>query len=93
MLNFLLIPLIIGMGIDYGIHLAHRHKTEGNIESTYRFTGKGVFLSAATTMIGFGSLGLIGKYPAIAGMGAILFFGIASCLLTSFIILPAWLKE
>ncbi len=91
MSSFLLIPLIIGMGIDYGIHLAHRHKTEGNIENTYRFTGKGVFLSAATTMIGFGSLALIGKFPAIANMGAVLFFGIASCLLTSFIILPALL--
>ena len=71
--------------------MAYRHKTENNIENTYRFTGKGVFLSTATTMIGFGSLGLIGQYPAIAGMGAILFFGIAACLLTSFIILPALL--
>ncbi len=88
-INVLMIPLIIGMGIDFGIHIAHRFRTEGNIETTYRYTGKAVFLSALTTMIGFGSLGLIASFPSIASMGVILFFGIASTLLTTLIILPA----
>lgn len=91
MMNVIVIPLVIGMGIDFGIHIAHRFKTEGNIETTYRFTGKGVFLSALTTMIGFGSLGLMGKFPAIASYGAILFFGITSCLITTIVLLPALL--
>lgn len=92
MVNVIVIPLIIGMGIDFGIHIAHRYKTEGNIETTYRYTGKGVFLSALTTMIGFGSLGLVGSFPAIASLGSILFFGITACLLTTLIILPALLS-
>ncbi|MBN2443926.1 MAG: MMPL family transporter [Spirochaetales bacterium] len=91
MTNVMVIPLIIGMGIDFGIHIAHRFKTEGNIEATYRYTGKGVFLSALTTMIGFGSLGLVGSFPAIGSLGAILFFGITACLATTLIILPALL--
>jgi len=88
-LNIIVIPLVIGMGIDFGIHLAHRFQVEQDVDAVYRYTGKAVFLSALTTMIGFGSLGLIGKFPSIASMGTILFFGIASCLATSLLILPA----
>ncbi len=93
-LNYAFIPMVIGMGIDFGIHLVHRFITEnGDIETTYKYTGKAVFLSAATTMIGFSSLALVGSYPAIASIGSILFLGIGACLLTSLIILPALLKK
>jgi predicted RND superfamily exporter protein len=91
MVNIAVIPLVIGMGIDFGIHLAHRYRLEHDIDTVYRYTGKGVFLSAATTMIGFGSLGLIGNFPSVSSMGSILFFGIASCLATALIVLPALL--
>lgn len=90
--NIAVVPLIIGMGIDFGIHIAHRFKVEQNIETVYRYTGKGVFLAAFTTMIGFGSLGLIGKFGSVNSMGRILFVGILTCLLTTLIILPALLS-
>jgi hypothetical protein len=88
-LNIIMIPLVIGMGIDFGIHLSHRFQVEQDIDAVYRYTGKAVFLSAMTTMIGFGSLGLIGKFPSLASMGMILFVGIASCLAAALIVLPA----
>ncbi len=82
------------MGIDFGIHLVHRFITEnGDIETTYKYTGKAVFLSAVTTMIGFGSLALIGSFPSISSIGLILFLGIGACLLSSLIILPALLNK
>jgi len=90
-INIAMIPLVIGMGIDFGIHIAHRFKVEQNIETVYRYTGKGVFLSALTTMIGFGSLGLIGRFGSVNSMGRILFIGILMCLLTTLILLPALL--
>ena len=90
-INIAVIPLVIGMGIDFGIHIAHRFKVEQDIETVYRYTGKGVFLSAFTTMIGFGSLGLIGRFGSVNSMGRILFIGISMCLLTTLIILPALL--
>jgi len=89
--NIAVVPLVIGMGIDFGIHIAHRFKVEQNIETVYRYTGKGVFLSAFTTMIGFGSLGLIGRFGSVNSMGRILFIGILMCLLTTLIILPSLL--
>jgi len=90
-LNIAVIPLIIGMGIDFGIHIVHRFMVENDIDRVYRYTGKAVFLSALTTMIGFGSLALIGSFASIALIGAILFLGIVACLLTTLIILPAFL--
>jgi predicted RND superfamily exporter protein len=91
-INIAVIPLVIGMGIDFGIHLAHRYKVEQEIGTVYRYTGKGVLLSALTTMIGFGSLGLIGTFGSISSMGIILFIGLATCLAASLVVLPALLR-
>jgi predicted RND superfamily exporter protein len=91
-MNVVVIPLVIGMGIDFGIHIVHRFIVEGDIETVYRYTGKAIFLSALTTMIGFGSLALIGSFPSIASIGAILFLGIATCLTATIVILPALLN-
>jgi predicted RND superfamily exporter protein len=91
-INIAVIPLVIGMGIDFGIHLAHRYKVEGEIRTVYRYTGKGVLLSALTTMIGFGSLGLIGTFGSISSMGIILFIGLAACLIAALVVLPALLR-
>jgi predicted RND superfamily exporter protein len=91
-INIAVIPLVIGMGIDFGIHLAHRYKVEGEIKTVYRYTGKGVLLSALTTMIGFGSLGLIGSFGSISSMGIILFIGLAACLIAALVVLPALLR-
>jgi predicted RND superfamily exporter protein len=90
--NIAVIPLVIGMGIDFGIHIVHRYRVEGNLETVYLFTGKAVFLSALTTMVGFGSLALIGSFPSIASIGAVLFLGIATCLITTLMLLPALLS-
>lgn len=91
LINIALIPLVIGMGIDFGIHIVHRYKVEREIEPVFRYTGKAVLLSALTTMIGFGSLGLIGSFEAVASVGAVLFLGISACLLTALTLLPALL--
>jgi uncharacterized membrane protein YdfJ with MMPL/SSD domain len=91
-INIAVIPLVIGMGIDFGIHLAHRYRMEREIGTVYRYTGKGVLLSALTTMIGFGSLGLIGTFGSISSMGVILFIGLAACLSAALFVLPALLR-
>jgi predicted RND superfamily exporter protein len=91
-INIAVIPLVIGMGIDFGIHIVHRFRVEKDLETVYLFTGKAVFLSALTTMIGFGSLALIGSFPSIASIGAVLFLGIATCLAATMLLLPALLS-
>lgn len=84
--NIAVIPLIIGMGIDYGIHVVHRHMVEKEIGAVFQYTGKAIVLSALTTMIGFGSLGLVGSFAGVASVGAILFLGISACFVAALLV-------
>ncbi len=90
-LNIAVIPLVIGMGIDFGIHIVHRYRVEGDVAASYHYTGKAVLLSGLTTLIGFGSLALVGSFKSIASIGEVLGIGIAAALFASIVILPAFL--
>ena len=89
--NLITIPLIIGVGIDYAIHITDRTRMEQSIELALRLSGKAILLSALTTMIGFGSLALMGSFKGVADIGAALFIGIGTCLLNALVLLPALL--
>lgn len=91
MMNIMMTPLVIGMGINYGIYFVCRYIIEPDIALVYKATGKAVTLSALTTMFGFGALALVGTWAAIASMGMILFIGITASYLTSIFIQPALL--
>lgn len=90
--NVMVFPLIIGIGIAFFIHLIHRYRIEGDLGRALRYSGKGVILSGFTTMIGFGSLGLIATYAAAASLGRVFFVGVLSALLLSFVLLPGLLS-
>jgi len=93
MVNIGVIPLILGMGIDYGVHIVHRFTVENeDIGTVFRYTGKALLLSALTTMIGFGSLGLMGSFAGVASVGAVLFLGITTCIVAALILTPALLS-
>ncbi len=90
MTGALALPLIIGIGMAYVLHILHRYEHErGSIEDTLRYSGKAVFLSSATTGIGFGSLGFFGTIGLASGLGHLLLVGIVCCLLASMVALPA----
>jgi predicted RND superfamily exporter protein len=92
-LNIGVIPLIMGMGIDYGVHIVERFTVEnGDISAVFKYTGKALLLSALTTMIGFGSLGLMGSFAGVASIGAILFLGITTCIAAALFLTPALLS-
>jgi len=85
-------PLLIGIGTDFAMHILHRYDHEGgDVASTLRFSGKAVLLSSLTTMLGFGSLMLIGEVGMITGLGTLLFVGIGACLVATVVGLPAFL--
>lgn len=87
--NALALPLIIGMGIDYCVHVASALSEEGDTVVALRKTGKAVTLSALTTLIGFGSLALVGKFKGIADLGVTLSIGIFFCYLVAIVVIPA----
>jgi hypothetical protein len=84
--NQIVIPLLIGVGLAYGIHIIHRFFMEGrgerNITAVLQQTGGAIALSGLTTMIGFGSLALA-SHRGLASMGTVLFFGVGSALVVS----------
>jgi predicted RND superfamily exporter protein len=77
-MNVMVIVTIIGMGSDYGLHVAHRTRNCGEEEYPGRFvqSGRAVLLSALTTIMGFGSLALT-DYGALSSIGWATSIGVA----------------
>ncbi|HAQ62015.1 TPA: hypothetical protein DCR49_08495 [Candidatus Delongbacteria bacterium] len=88
--NFMALPIIIGIGIDDGVHMLHRYKIEGrnSMDKVTKFTGKAVLLTSLTTIIGFGSVATA-SHRGLASMGLVLVIGVATCFITSAFLLPA----
>jgi len=91
--NIIIVPLLLGMGIDSGIHMVHRVRggelPDGNLLRTG--TARAVLLSALTTMASFGTLGF-SSHLGIAGLGQLLTLGIALVLLCNLMVLPALVR-
>ncbi len=90
LLNVMAIPLILGIGMDDGVHIIHRFKLEGpgRIPTIFSSTGKAIIITSLTTMLSFGSL-VFATYRGFGSLGLALFIGVGMCLLTSLIILPS----
>jgi len=98
--NFLSVtisPLLIGIGVDNGIHILHRTmeesslRREGAIERGVGTTAIAVIVTSLTTMLVFGSL-LTARTPGLRMLGASALLGIGFALLFSLLFLPAALK-
>ena len=91
-MNVMGLPLIIGIGIDDGVHIMHRliHEGEDRIHTVFSSTGKAIFLTSVTTMLAFGSL-VFSVMPAWAQFGSALFVGVGTCFLTTVIVIPGLL--
>lgn len=90
-LNILLMPMILGMGVDYGIHILHRYEEHNDIEIATGQTGRAVVLCALTTIQGFSSL-MSAQYPGLVSIGMLVAGGVALSLLTSLTLLPSLLS-
>lgn len=97
--NIIVLPLLLGIGVDSGIHLVHRHRvtieTLGHAEAPERelletSTAQAVFFSALTTMASFGSLSF-SNHVGFATLGKLLLLGVGFVLLANLIVLPALL--
>jgi predicted RND superfamily exporter protein len=89
--NAFVTSMILGVGIDYGIHIIHRISQEGlsNFEGLME-TGKAVVMAAMTNVAGFGTIGL-SNYPGLRSMGIVAAIGSVTCLVTALTTLPALL--
>jgi len=88
--NVMGIPLIIGIGIDDGVHIIHRWRREGKgkLRTIFSSTGKAIFLTSLTTMLAFSSL-IFSVWRGFGQLGGALAIGVGACFFTTVIILPA----
>ncbi|MCP5532882.1 MAG: MMPL family transporter [Akkermansiaceae bacterium] len=90
-LNIAAAPLLLGMGIDYGIHITLALRREnGDVRAMWRGTGKAVVFCGASTAIGFGSL-IFASNEGMASLGAVAVIGILAAMAVSVVLLPGWL--
>ena len=88
--NMIVLPLILGIGIDDGVHVVHDFRNQNGRYMLSRSTATAVLLTSLTTMIGFGSL-MIAGHLGLKSLGRVLTIGVNCCLMTSLVMLPALL--
>jgi predicted RND superfamily exporter protein len=83
-MNVMGLPLIVGIGIDDGVHIIHRwkHEGKGKIGTIFSSTGKAILLTSLTTMLAFGSL-VFSIWRGFGHLGGALFLGVGACFLTT----------
>ena len=92
------LPILIGLGIDFGIHLMARYGEERAkqedfdraLQTAFRQTGPSVAAAAVTTALAFYAV-MLADFRGLAELGLIAGSGMLLCLLASFTVLPAML--
>jgi hypothetical protein len=88
--NVIVLPLILGIGVDSGIHLVHRHRTDpGHRRSLLATsTARAILFSALTTVLSFSTLAFA-NHLGIASLAQMLCAGVLLMLVSNVILLPA----
>jgi uncharacterized protein len=90
--NIIGLPLLLGIGVDSGIHISDRFRQEqfSKINIFNTSSSRGVIVSSLTTICSIGSLAF-SSHTGTASMGLLLSLGLASMMISTMIILPAFL--
>jgi len=95
-LSVVFTTILIGLGIDFGIHILERFKEErlnGHaileaLQKTVQGTGRGNFSGAITTAMAFGAM-VLTDFIGIVELGWIAGWGILFCMIAMLLVLPA----
>jgi hopanoid biosynthesis associated RND transporter like protein HpnN len=97
-LTITFVPILIGLAIDFGVHLISRYEEElrhgkseeAALSKAMVFTGQGIFSGAFTTAGAFLAMGLT-NFKGIQEMGVICGAGLLICLIPMMTLLPVLL--
>ena len=98
-LTIVFTTILLGLGIDFGIHILERYKEErlvgGNVlyalQKTVQGTGRGNFAGAMTTAMAFGGM-IFTDFIGIVELGKISGGGIVLCMISMILVLPAFIS-
>ena len=86
--NLIVLPLILGIGVDDGVHVTHDFRHSRKPYETSPSTINAVTLTSLTSMVGFGSM-MVAAHQGLVSLGIVLVVGVGSCLFVSLVTLPA----
>lgn len=86
--NFVALPISVGIGAVYGVHALHRMEELGNTTLLSTSTGLAILLSGLTTIAGFASL-MTAQHRGLSSFGFVISIGVVANLLVSLVVLPA----
>ena len=91
--NLVVLPAILGIGCDNGVHLAHRYREEGrkSMWDVLSSTGQHITIGSLTTMLGFAGL-LFTNHPGLQSIGVMAVVGIGMTLISALTFLPAMVQ-
>ncbi len=89
--NLIALPLILGIGVDYGVHIVHEFRESDGPYHISPGTAVAVLVDALTTLVGFGSL-MIATHQGLQSLGRVLTIAVTCCLFSSLVMLPALLS-
>lgn len=89
--NLIILPLILGIGVDNGVHVMHDFRLQkiGDYRTSPSLINA-LFLTSMTNMAGFASM-IFAAHRGLRSIGMVLTIGVASCLFISAVLLPALL--
>ncbi|MFZ4732188.1 MAG: MMPL family transporter [Pirellulales bacterium] len=86
--NLIGIPLILGIAVDYGVHIVHDALERPGPYMISASTANSVLVDALTTILGFGAL-MVASHRGLESLGRLLTLGVTACTLSSLVLLPA----
>ena len=88
--NLIVLPLILGIGVDGGVHILHDYRSQRGPYRLSRSTVRAIMLTSTTSMAGFAAL-MVADHRGLYSLGLVLTVGCAGCLLTALGPVPALL--
>lgn len=95
-INIFVTTMIIGIGVDYGVHILHRFREVQDLprqefEKGIVETGKAVVAASVSTIFGFGSI-MFSHYPGLQSTGKVAILGAVTTCLVAITLVPAILS-
>lgn len=93
LINAVIIPSIVGIGIDDAIHIYHRYLEEGpgSVPTVLRHASSATLLASLTTMLGFGAM-IVAHHKGIRSVAQLAIIGISLTWLTTCVFFPLALQ-
>jgi hypothetical protein len=90
--DVIVLPLLLGIGVDSGIHLVHRFRTAASTSADLlsTSTAHAVLFSGLTTIGSFGMLAIM-SHRGMSSLGQLLTIGVGSALVANLFVLPSLL--